>query len=55
MRDAIRFVLVPVGGLEIDVGPRNIPELSQEDSYEKADASVSGEATSTEQSSSRTT
>lgn len=55
MREAIRFELVPVGGLEMDTGERSLDELSREELYEQAEASVSGEQTPTETSSSRTT
>lgn len=53
MRDAIRFELVPVGGLEIDVGEASIDDLSLDELYERAEASVSGETQTT--NSSRTT
>jgi len=55
MRDAIRFELVPVGGLEIDTGVRDLSATSTEELYELAEQSVSGESTPTEASSSRTT
>jgi len=55
MRDAIRFELVPAGGLEMDVGTTDLDELSVESLREKAETSVSGETTTTTTSTSRTT
>ena len=55
MRDAIRFELVPAGGLEIDTGDRDLSSLSTEELYERAEQSVSGKGEITTESSSRTT
>ena len=43
MRDAIRFELVPAGGLEIDIGASSVDDLSTDELYERAAESVSGE------------
>ena len=55
MRDAIRFELVPIGGLEIDTGIQNLGEASLDELREQAEASVSGKSTSTTELTSRTT
>ncbi len=55
MRDAIRFELVPAGGLEIDTGVSDLDEISLDELYEQAESSVSGEGRTTSESSSRTT
>ncbi|MFC6719996.1 HNH endonuclease [Halovenus amylolytica] len=55
MRDAIRFELVPVGGLEMDVGTRDLDEISTEELREKAEDSVTGGSKTTTESTSRTT
>jgi len=54
MRDAIRFELVPAGGLELNLEADSLDELSTDDLYEKAESSVSGESTH-QSSTSRTT
>lgn len=55
MRDAIRFELVPAGGLDMDVGTSDLDEISTEELRKKAEASVSGESIPTRESTSRTT
>jgi len=55
MRDAVRFELVPVGGLDIDTGIENFESVSVEELREQAKASVTGESAPTPQSSTRTT
>jgi 5-methylcytosine-specific restriction protein A len=54
MRDAIRFELVPAGGLEVDID-EDINKLSKEELYKNAKESVSGEHEKTKRASSRTT
>jgi len=54
-RDAIRFELVPVGGLEMDVGTPDLSELSTDELYEKAEESISGEGETTSKTKTRTT
>jgi len=55
MRDAIRFELVPAGGLEMETGNRRLSELSTDELYEQAEASVTGEQSPTQSSGSRRT
>lgn len=55
MRDAIRFELVPTGGLEIDTGVTSLNEISLDELYEQAELSVTGEGQTTTESRSRTT
>ena len=55
LRDAIRFELVPIGGLDIDTGIADLEKASVEELRELAEASVSGQSTTTTESSSRTT
>lgn len=50
MREAIRFELVPAGGLEMETGHRPLSDLSTEELYEQAKASVTGEQSVTESS-----
>lgn len=55
MRDAIRFELVPAGGLDMDIGTTDIDTLSIEELREKAEASVNGDTATTTTSRFRTT
>ena len=55
MRDAVRFELVPAGGIEIDTGVTSLEDISVDELYDQAEASVSGEGRTTSESRSRTT
>lgn len=55
MRDAIRFELVPAGGSHIDVGSRNLQEMSLEELREKAKKSLSRRSEATTRTASSTT
>ncbi len=55
MRDAVRFELVPVGGLEIDTGVRDLSSVSNAELYDLAEKSVKGESSPSASSDSRTT
>lgn len=55
MRDAVRFELAPAGGVEIDTGVRNLDEISLDELYDQAEASVNGEGRTTNESQSHTT
>lgn len=54
LRDAVRFELVPAGGRTIELGVRNVDNLTAEELYDQAEASVSGEGKPSSGSSSRT-
>jgi 5-methylcytosine-specific restriction protein A len=55
MRDAIRFDLVPAGGLKVDVGTESLDDISVEGLYEQARESVESGPTTRVGSESRTT
>jgi len=55
MRDAVRFELVPAGGVEIDTGVTSLDDISVDELYDQAEASVNGEGRTTNESRSRTT
>jgi 5-methylcytosine-specific restriction protein A len=54
MRDAIRFELVPAGGLKMEVGAENLDDLSIEDLRKTAEASANGVPATDIESTSRT-
>lgn len=53
LRDAIRFELIPAGGLDIEVGENSLDKMSVEALRKKAEASVSGEHSTIKSSTSR--
>jgi 5-methylcytosine-specific restriction protein A len=55
MREAIRFELVPAGGLEVDLGSRDIDQLSTDELYKRAEESVENKSTVRRSSSSQNT
>lgn len=55
MRDAVRFELVPAGGLEIDLGNEGINGLSTDELYRRAEESVENAPETRVTSSSRNT
>lgn len=55
MRDAIRFELVPAGGLETDIEKGSLNELPTDELYDQAERSVKGESTTQTASASGTT
>lgn len=55
MRNAIRFLLVPAGGREIDIGADDPDDLTEEELYEKAKESARDSSGDTGTTTSRTT
>jgi 5-methylcytosine-specific restriction protein A len=55
LRDAIRFELVPAGGLEVEIGSRDIDQLSTDELYKRAEECIENKSTVRSSSSSQNT